>query len=42
VAAIESIQAATADMLAAIEAADRGRLVSLLTRAKEDRDAVGS
>jgi prephenate dehydrogenase len=42
VAAVESIQAVSADLLAAIQAADRGHLLSLLTRAKEDRDAVGS
>jgi prephenate dehydrogenase len=41
-AAVESIQEVSAEILAAIQAADRGRLVSLLTRAKEDRDAVGS
>ena len=41
-AAIESIHAASADMLAAITARDRSRLVSLLARAKEERDALGS
>jgi prephenate dehydrogenase len=41
-AAIESIHAASADMLAAITTRDRSRLVSLLARAKEERDALGS
>lgn len=41
-AAIDSIHAASADILAAITARDRGRLVSLLARAKEERDALGS
>jgi len=40
--ALESIHAASADMLAAITARDRRRLVSLLARAKEERDALGS
>lgn len=41
-AAIDSIHAASADILAAITARDRSRLVSLLARAKEERDALGS
>jgi prephenate dehydrogenase len=41
-AAIESIHAVSAAMLAAITARDRSRLVSLLARAKEERDALGS
>jgi prephenate dehydrogenase len=41
-AAIESIHAMSADMLTAITARDRSRLVSLLARAKEERDALGS
>lgn len=40
--ALSRIAAATEKMLAALESGDRRRLVSLLTRAKEDRDAVGS
>ena len=36
------IAGVTEKILAALEAEDRRRLVSLLTRAKEDRDAVGS
>ena len=41
-AATRRIAAAADRMLAAIEAGDRRRLVSLLTRAKEARDALGS
>ena len=40
--ALSRIAGATEKMLAALESGDRRRLVSLLTRAKEDRDAVGS
>lgn len=41
-AATRRIVGAADKLLEAIEAGDRRRLVSLLTRAKEDRDAVGS
>jgi prephenate dehydrogenase len=40
--ALSRIAGVTEKMLAALESGDRRRLVSLLTRAKEDRDAVGS
>jgi prephenate dehydrogenase len=40
--ALSRVAAATEKMLAAVERNDRRRLVSLLKRAKEDRDAVGS
>jgi prephenate dehydrogenase len=40
--ALSRIAGVTEKILAALEADDRRRLVSLLTRAKEDRDAVGS
>jgi prephenate dehydrogenase len=40
--ALSRIAGVTEKMLAALAAGDRRRLVSLLTRAKEDRDAVGS
>jgi prephenate dehydrogenase len=40
--AMKRIAAAAEKMLVAIEAGDRRRLVSLLERAKEERDAVGS
>lgn len=40
--ALSRIAGVTEKMLVAIESNDRRRLVSLLTRAKEDRDAVGS
>ena len=40
--ALSRIAGVTEKILAALEAEDRRRLVSLLTRAKEDRDAVGS
>jgi prephenate dehydrogenase len=40
--ALSRIAVMTEKMLAALESGDRRRLVSLLTRAKEDRDAVGS
>lgn len=40
--ALSRVAAATEKMLAAVEKNDRRRLVSLLKRAKEDRDAVGS
>jgi prephenate dehydrogenase len=40
--ALSRIAGTTAKMLAAIESGDRRRLVTLLARAKEDRDAVGS
>lgn len=40
--ALSRIAAVTEKILAALEAGDRRRLVSLLKRAKEDRDAVGS
>ena len=39
---LSRIAAATEKFLIALEAGDRRRLVSLLKRAKEDRDAVGS
>lgn len=41
-AAIRRIDTATARLLAAIEAGDRRRLVTLLSRAKDARDALGS
>lgn len=41
-AAIRRIDAATTRLLAAIEAGDRRRLVTLLSRAKDARDALGS
>jgi len=40
--ALERIATLTSRFRAALESGDRRRLVSLLTRAKEDRDAVGS
>lgn len=40
--ALSRITGVTEKMLVAIESNDRRRLLSLLTRAKEDRDAVGS
>jgi len=40
--ALSRIAAVTEKILAALESGDRRRLVSLLKRAKEDRDAVGS
>jgi len=40
--ALSRIIGMTEKILAALEAGDRRRLVALLTRAKEDRDAVGS
>jgi prephenate dehydrogenase len=40
--ALSRIAAMTEKILAALESGDRRRLVSLLKRAKEDRDAVGS
>ncbi len=40
--ALSRIAGATEKILDALESGDRRRLVSLLTRAKEDRDAVGS
>ena len=40
--ALSRIAGATEKLLTALESSDRRRLVSLLTRAKEDRDAVGS
>jgi len=40
--ALSRIAGVTEKMLDALEAGDRRRLVSLLTRAKEDRDALGS
>jgi prephenate dehydrogenase len=40
--ALSRIAGATEKMLDCLESNDRRRLVSLLTRAKEDRDAVGS
>jgi len=40
--ALRRIAATQEKLLAAIEAGDRRRLVTLLTKAKEDRDAVGS
>jgi prephenate dehydrogenase len=40
--ALRRIAATQAKLLAAVEAGDRRRLVTLLTKAKEDRDAVGS
>lgn len=40
--ATRRMTAAAEKLLAAVEAGDRRRLVSLLARAKEDRDAVGS
>jgi prephenate dehydrogenase len=40
--ALARIATGAEKMLAAIEAGDRRRLMTLLTRAKEDRDAVGS
>jgi prephenate dehydrogenase len=40
--ALSRIAGTTAKMLAALESGDRRRLVTLLARAKEDRDAVGS
>jgi prephenate dehydrogenase len=39
---LSRIAAETERILTALEAGNRRRLVSLLTRAKEDRDAVGS
>ena len=40
--ALSRIAGVTEKILTALEAGDRRRLVALLTRAKEDRDAVGS
>jgi len=40
--ALRRIAATQEKLLAAVEAGDRRRLVTLLTKAKEDRDAVGS
>jgi len=40
--ALARIAAGTAKIIDALESSDRRRLVSLLTRAKEDRDALGS
>jgi prephenate dehydrogenase len=40
--ALSRVAAVTEKVLAALESGDRRRLVSLLKRAKEDRDAVGS
>ena len=40
--ALEKIEASAARMRAALEAGDRRRLVTLLTRAKDVRDALGS
>ena len=40
--ALSRIASVTEKILGALESSDRRRLVSLLTRAKEDRDAVGS
>jgi len=40
--AMQRIAAAAEKMLVAIEAGDRRRLVSLLRRAKEERDALGN
>jgi hypothetical protein len=39
---LSRIAGRTEQLLAAIEKSDRRKLVSLLARAKEDRDAVGS
>jgi len=39
---VRRVSTAAARMVAAIEAGDRRRLVSLLKRAKDERDAVGS
>jgi prephenate dehydrogenase len=40
--ALSRIAGVTEKILTALEAGDRRRLVALLTRAKEDRDALGS
>jgi hypothetical protein len=40
--ALSRIAGVTEKILDALQSSDRRRLVSLLTRAKEDRDAVGS
>ena len=41
-AAVKRVETAAARILAAVEAGDRRRLVTLLTRAKDARDALGS